>query len=238
MATTTANETTAQTTELKTNRSKDGKNVYSERLISPPGRLSYPFLFTRSISAEDQKQGKEGKYKCDLLIPKTTDISRIIEAVEKVGKEAYPNSWKGYKELKTNPIKDGDQLIDPETGDLRSEHTKGCWVITFKSNRKPGVVDARRRTSRTRTTSTAVLGRGAASKWEATTRLAIGESHSFLGTSRSSRTASGSETVEFQPRTSLRRLKGRPAGMERTFLSRLQSVFAAPKRGGGFVGAR
>lgn len=108
---------------------KKGENVYSERIITPLGRFSYPSVFERAKSLDESK---EGKYEVTLLIPKKTDISVLLAAVEKVGKEAFGAKWKG-QDRQTHPtIRDGDEKDDPVC--------KGHWIIRAKTNKRPGVV--------------------------------------------------------------------------------------------------
>lgn len=106
------------------------KGIYSERLFTPIGRVSYPHVFERPPTGED---GKERKYEISLLIPKKSDISELLAAVEKVGKEAFGAKWKGHDRQTYPTVKDGDEKDDPRY--------HGHWVVKAKTDRRPGVVD-------------------------------------------------------------------------------------------------
>jgi hypothetical protein len=114
---------------------KKSENVYGDRLISPLGRFSYPYVFERAKNLNDPS--KEGKFEVTLLIPKKTDISALIAAVEKVGAQAFGAKWKGQDKQTHPTIRDGDEKDD--------EYSKGHWVIRAKTTKRPGVVDAQKR---------------------------------------------------------------------------------------------
>jgi hypothetical protein len=108
---------------------KKNDNVYSDRIITPLGRFSYPSVFERAKSLDETK---EGKFEVTLLIPKKTDISPLLAAVERVGKEAFGAKWKGQDKQTHPTIRDGDDKDDPIY--------KGHWVIRAKTTKRPGVV--------------------------------------------------------------------------------------------------
>jgi hypothetical protein len=108
--------------------------VFGEKLTTPTGRVSFPYVFEKAKSLE---AGKEGKYEITLLIPKTEDISKLRAMCEKVAKEAFGAKFQGLEKLKHPPIKDGDDK-DP------TDPAFGHWIIRGKSSKRPIVVDASR----------------------------------------------------------------------------------------------
>ena len=107
------------------------KNVMGKKLITPIGRISYPFVFDKAKSMEE---GKEGKYEVTLYIPKSEDISELRGEMERVAREAFGAKFVSLEKLKSPPIKDGD---DKAAGDPANGH----WIIRGKSSQKPLIVD-------------------------------------------------------------------------------------------------
>lgn len=105
-------------------------DVYGDRMTTPIGRISYPFVFDRAKSLQPDK---EGKYEITLYIPKTEDISALRAALEKIAREAFGTKFRTLEALTHPPIKDGDQK---GAGDPAFGH----WIIRAKSAKKPGVV--------------------------------------------------------------------------------------------------
>lgn len=108
----------------------NGKDVYGDRLTTPIGRFSYPYVFERAKSLQE---GKEGKYEVTLLIPKSTDLSGLRKAMESIAKQAFGTKFVSLEKLKHPPIRDGDEkgADDP---------AYGHWVIRAKSGKRPMVV--------------------------------------------------------------------------------------------------
>lgn len=106
------------------------------KVVTGEVRLSYVHLFEKY--AYDEKQ--DPKYSVTLLIPKSD--TKTIEALRAAEAEATEygrsNKWGGKvpKDLKPSIIKDGDEDADdyPER--------RGHWMMTVRSDNKPGVVDA------------------------------------------------------------------------------------------------
>jgi len=109
-------------------------SVFGEKMTTPTGRVSFPYVFEKAKSLE---AGKEGKYEITLYIPKTEDISALRKNLEKVAKEAFGAKFVSLDKLKHPPIKDGDDK-DP------SDPAYGHWIIRAKSAKRPVVVDASR----------------------------------------------------------------------------------------------
>lgn len=109
-------------------------NVFGEKMTTPTGRVSFPFVFEKAKSLE---AGKDGKYEVTLYIPKSEDIAPLRKALEKVAREAFGTKFTSLEKLKHPPIKDGDEK-DP------SDPAYGHWVIRAKSAKRPLVVDASR----------------------------------------------------------------------------------------------
>lgn len=99
---------------------------------TPVGRISYPALF-----GEGKFNALSGKkeYTVDLLFPKNTDLSAVKKEID----NAIEAKW-GSKPPKglRSPIKDGDGT--KQNGEPYAAEYKGCYFITLKNTRKPGVV--------------------------------------------------------------------------------------------------
>lgn len=109
-------------------------SVFGEKMTTPTGRVSFPYVFEKAKSLE---AGKEGKYEITLYIPKSEDISKLRANLEKVAKEAFGAKFQSLEKLKHPPIKDGDEK-DP------SDPAYGHWIVRAKSAKRPVVVDGAR----------------------------------------------------------------------------------------------
>ena len=109
-------------------------SVFGDKMTTPTGRVSFPYVFEKATSLE---AGKEGKYEITLYIPKSEDISALRKNLEKVCREAFGAKFQSLEKLKHPPIKDGDDK-DP------SDPAYGHWIIRAKSSKRPVVVDASR----------------------------------------------------------------------------------------------
>jgi hypothetical protein len=118
----------------KKRREKKMGSVFGEKMTTPTGRVSFPYVFEKAASLE---AGKEGKYEVTLYIPKSEDISKLRANLEKVAREAFGAKFQSLEKLKHPPIKDGDDK-DP------SDPAYGHWIIRAKSAKRPLVVDASR----------------------------------------------------------------------------------------------
>lgn len=99
---------------------------------TPVGRINYPVLF--GDGKLNTLSGKK-EYSVDILYPKNTDLSLIKTEIDK----AIETKW-GSKPPKglRSPIKDGDGT--KQNGEPYAAEYKGCYFITLKNTRKPGVV--------------------------------------------------------------------------------------------------
>jgi hypothetical protein len=109
-------------------------SVFGEKMTTPTGRISFPYVFEKAKAME---AGKDGKYEITLYIPKSEDISKLRANLEKVAKEAFGAKFQSLEKLKHPPIKDGDEK-DP------SDPAYGHWIVRAKSAKRPVVVDASR----------------------------------------------------------------------------------------------
>ena len=104
--------------------------TYGNKITTPTGRIAFPYAFEKAKSLDPDK---EGKYEVTIYIPKEDDISKLLEEVNRVAKEAFGSRYVGQDKLKHPPIKDGD-----EKG---TDHPAyGHWIVRGKSNSKPAVV--------------------------------------------------------------------------------------------------
>lgn len=115
-------------------RKKKMSSVFGEKMTTPTGRVSFPYVFEKAKSLE---AGKEGKYEITLYIPKSEDISKLRANLEKVAREAFGAKFQSLEKLKHPPIKDGDDK-DP------SDPAYGHWIVRAKSAKRPVVVDGAR----------------------------------------------------------------------------------------------
>ena len=109
-------------------------SVFGEKMTTPTGRVSFPYLFEKAKSLDPEK---DGKYEVTLYIPKTEDISKLRANLEKVCREAFGAKFQSLEKLKHQPIKDGDEK-DP------SDAAYGHWIVRAKSSKRPVVVDGSR----------------------------------------------------------------------------------------------
>lgn len=101
----------------------------STHLLTPKGRVSYPYVFKGKANA--LREDKRIEFSVDLIFSKDTDLSKMKEAMEKCIKDKWGD--KRPANLRT-PFKDGNSKNKPEY--------KDSIYITFKNTIKPGLVDA------------------------------------------------------------------------------------------------
>lgn len=106
---------------------KKHETVFGEKITTPKGRLSYPYLLEKNSGG----QYPSDKYEATLLIPKSADMSKLKAAVLAVAKQAFGKVMV-ESDFSDWPIRDGDQKDD--------ETFKGHWCIRAKSKNKPGIV--------------------------------------------------------------------------------------------------
>lgn len=111
-------------------------------LVTPKGRVLWNSLF----QPRKAKNGKEGKYEFNILVPKSADISAMKEAALDAGKDKFPKAFKDangkWPSSIRNPFKktsENDKLVGAlEEAGLKVED----WPFFFaaRSKDKPGVV--------------------------------------------------------------------------------------------------
>ena len=104
------------------------ETVKGKTVVTPKGRLSWPYLTRKN----EEGEYPSGKFETKLLIPKDADISALKAAVMAVAQEAFGDKIKSLADLGHNPLTDGDG---------KGKENAGCWSIRPKSNFKPGIVD-------------------------------------------------------------------------------------------------
>lgn len=105
------------------------------KVVFGPCRLSYTHLFEKYIP----KDGGEGKYMTNVLIPKSEKktIEAIKEAIEVAKKAGLVSKWGGKEPKKLDlPLYDGDDKED----DIYRDH----FYINAKCTTRPGVVDKKK----------------------------------------------------------------------------------------------
>jgi hypothetical protein len=102
------------------------------RVITPPGRLSFPSLFKKNNFGDG-----DPRYEATLLFPKETDLSGLKHAIKgAVIAQWGPDKSKWPKNLKM-PLRDGDEKSD-------RDGYPGNFYFTARTVQKPGVVDQKR----------------------------------------------------------------------------------------------
>lgn len=107
---------------------KKHETVVGGTVTTTKGRLSFPHLLSKHTEGEYPSN----KYETTLLIPKSTDISKLEKAVMDVAQKAFPGKITKLSDLAHNPIGDGDEK------DL--DGYKGHWTIRAKSKYPPQIV--------------------------------------------------------------------------------------------------
>lgn len=114
------------------------KAHYVNNVRTPVGVVTYPHLEKPSAVQE----GQDPKYSCGLMVPKSDAklLGEIAKAIAECGKESFGAGDKeAFAKKQLNwPIRDGDDMLDSE-GEPR-EDTKGMYILTARSNKKPIVV--------------------------------------------------------------------------------------------------
>ena len=110
-------------------------NELKTRVTTPVARLSYPALFRY---AEVMNEGDVPKYQCELIFPKSTDISELKEAVQNAIKNKFGNKAPANLRL---PFRDGSERTD-DSGNVRDGYDNSVFICP-RSTDKPGVVIGR-----------------------------------------------------------------------------------------------
>jgi hypothetical protein len=96
-------------------------------IVSPVGTLAYSWL----AKPDEGKKYSDGKYKGTLVLDPTAEgVKEFIDKIDKAHVEA-----RGKKKT-DSPVKDGNDKIDRETGEIREEF-KDKVLLTFKSKFPP-----------------------------------------------------------------------------------------------------
>ena len=110
------------------------------KVVTPIGRLSYPYLAT----PDQGREYSDDKYKTDILFPKDTfkeEGAKLRKACILCARDFFDNQTMTLKSFK-HPIKDGDEKDMTKES---NKHYANCYYITAKTDRKPMVLDARRK---------------------------------------------------------------------------------------------
>jgi len=103
--------------------------------ISPEGVLAYAWIYkkdTKFAKTED-----DGRFKGSLVISKDGDAADWAMELHWI----HTDKMEGSK--KNSPVKDGDKMKDKD-GKPKGDFAN-CWLVNFKSQYKPTVVDAKKR---------------------------------------------------------------------------------------------
>lgn len=107
------------------------KMVYSDPILTPVFRASFPHLFTPfTFDAGQYSTNEDPFYQVVMGFDKEAEgINWFRESMGQLVKKVWPNGW---PDAAHSPVKDGDQMA----GDFG-----GRWLVKAKSRSKPGVVD-------------------------------------------------------------------------------------------------
>ena len=98
----------------------------NRRCITPIARLSFPALFK---PAKPMSEGQEGKYQCELIFPKDTDLSELQRCVD----QAIEDKWGNKPPAKLRlPFRDGSER--------NSDGYENSIFFSCRTSDKPGVV--------------------------------------------------------------------------------------------------
>ena len=108
-----------------------------KRVLTPECRLSYANLVTPKAPANNPNA--DPKYSVTLLIPKTPEIKRELEAAqEAAAQEAVNSKWNGVRPPHLDSVvHDGDGV--KASGEPYGPECKGCYVVAVSSKNKPYV---------------------------------------------------------------------------------------------------
>ena len=108
-----------------------------KRVLTPECRLSYANLVTPK--APNNNPNADPKYSVTLLIPKTPEIKRELDAaMEAAAQEAVNSKWNGVRPPHLESvIHDGDGV--KASGEPYGPECKGCYVVAVSSKNKPYV---------------------------------------------------------------------------------------------------
>lgn len=113
----------------------------AKNIILPPGIASYATL----LEPRPDQMGKL-KYSVSVLISKARagELEPLRKAALEVATGKWGNKGKTILENQKYPlIKDGDKVIDEDTGKPKSGYA-GMFVVSLRSDRKPQIIDAQK----------------------------------------------------------------------------------------------
>lgn len=120
------------------NKPKKSSKTYS----SGKGRASFPHIESPDVGRKlpDGRALSDGKYKVDLLLPKSNP--QALDTIMAACRETIANMDPGSSPEKYHlPIKDGDSPKNKKAdGTPKNAYALGHWVVSFKAKDKPKVV--------------------------------------------------------------------------------------------------
>jgi len=110
------------------------KQSYKNNVVTPVGRLSYPYLVDKLVT---QIEGKVVEKWCvDLLFPKDTDLSLLNKIVKDLIKEQWPKATPELLKKIRGPFKEGNANLDKE-GEIKAGYEDMIYVSLDTKNQAP-----------------------------------------------------------------------------------------------------
>lgn len=110
------------------------KQSYKNNVITPVGKLSYPYLVDK-LSTKIDGQVIE-KWCVDLLFSKDTDLSALNKIVKDLIKEQWPQAKPELVKKIRVPFKDGNANLDKE-GEIKPGYEDMIYVSLDTKNQAP-----------------------------------------------------------------------------------------------------
>jgi hypothetical protein len=113
------------------------KQSYKNNVITPVGRMSYPFVVDKLVANINGSQIE--KWGVELLFPKNADLSELKSVCEELIKMQWPKATPELVKKIRVPFKDGNENFDKNTGELKPGY-EGTIYLTLDSKTQAPVV--------------------------------------------------------------------------------------------------
>jgi len=110
------------------------KQSYRNNVVTPVGKLSYPYLVDKLSTQIDGRVIE--KWCVDLLFPKDTDLSLLNKIVKDLIKEQWPKATPELVKKIRVPFKDGNANLDKE-GEIKPGYENTIYVSLDTKNQAP-----------------------------------------------------------------------------------------------------
>lgn len=116
------------------------KQSYKNNVITPVGKLSYPYLVDKLSTQIDGRVIE--KWCVDLLFSKDTDLSALNKIVKDLIKEQWPKATPELVKKIRVPFKDGNANLDKE-GEIKPGYEDMIYVSLDTKNQAPLLKNAK-----------------------------------------------------------------------------------------------